>query len=143
MREIKFRAWDKEKKKMFNVLGMKWDPDGKFICGNDEWNGPEVWCPPESISKIIMQYTGLKDKNGKEIYEGDVVKVHSGHDAIGADFGISKYRVQWREGGACLDMMHEDYLESERQIGMTFDNGGVKSIEIIGNIHQNPELLNN
>jgi len=57
MREIKFRAWDKDLHKMYN----KW-----------------TVIPDDDRSHILMQYTGLKDKNGKEIYEGDIVKHKNG-----------------------------------------------------------------
>ena len=65
MREIKFRAWDKEKKTMLNWLSdMEAIKDAMpYDCG-DEW----------TENCILMQYTGLKDKNGKEIYENDVVR---------------------------------------------------------------------
>ena len=60
-REIKFRAWNG--KEMFNVFGMKWDTQHNFICGNDEWNHTNCYAPASMVSNIIMQYTGLKDKN--------------------------------------------------------------------------------
>lgn len=117
------------------------------------WDGSAM-LPPDEVGDhainnlnqlpfVLMQSTGLRDKNGVEIFEGDVVKMHSGHDGIGADFGISKYLVQHRMGGACFDMLHEDYLDSDRKIGTTFDSGSVKSIEVIGNVFQDPNLLPN
>ena len=115
MREIKFRAWNQAEKKMIvNRVGFhyeqhpytKWDD-----CGDD---------------LILMQYTGLKDKNGKEIYEGDVVKF------IPKDFedGITWERVvRWQDWGAVLcPQGFPDWTK-------------VKDVEIIGNIYKNPELL--
>ena len=62
MREIKFRAWLEPEKKMNNGLfGLRSDGEVSFQSNNPEFN------------VILMQYTGLKDKNGKEIYEGDIV----------------------------------------------------------------------
>lgn len=125
MRELKFRAWHD---------GGKHPEEADMIYDN-----------PYHLFKLqpvtVMQSTGLKDKNGFEIYEGDIVVVNESHKLLGADFGLNKRVVQWRDGGACLDMLHVDYLESKRKIGLTFDNGMVDSVEVIGNIYENPELL--
>lgn len=129
MREIKFRAWDEANKKMFE--------DVQFIKSGDEGND---WiCFTEKLkhktegNKIIfdnpyfsqqvnlMQYTGLKDKNGKEVYEGDIIT-----------YGVSNYVVIFHKGCFCIKLQDKDYH--------IFNN---LTIEIIGNIHENPELLKN
>lgn len=110
MREIKFRAWDKKNKEWFyfglnEVYGMGQDsPNGYAEINFDE----------------IMQYTGLKDKNNKEIYEGDILKFNTkgGNEMI--------YEVKWRGKGFKPTRMSEDNQEE---------------IEIIGNIYENTELL--
>jgi hypothetical protein len=77
MREIKFRAWDGEK------MIFPSDPDtySKFVRG-------ELVCP----GVILMQYTGLEDKNGKEIYEGDIVRGIKG-DIYQVFFGNGAFRT--------------------------------------------------
>lgn len=118
MRTIKFRAWDKKEKKMYYDIGisntgvvMMWiDKSGGATFLGDGGNGlPE-----------IMQFTGLKDKNGKEIFEGDIVKF------VGEN---TKEQVNWDEesGGFCLS----------HQAGII----PKESVEVIGSIYENPELL--
>ncbi len=115
-RILKFRAWDSDKKVMIfdfhptaNYTIFQTQVNDKFICGgtmqNGDWNEPD-----------LMQYTGLKDKNGKEIYEGDIIKK--------TDKTKSPMLVEWRGGAwGYSNVMWNKYNE------------------ILGNIHENPELL--
>jgi len=121
MREIKFRAWNKAKKEML----VDWQDtiwvEYLGFDGGDQWE--------------IMQYTGLKDKNGKEIYEGDLLQNKYGR--IG--------KVVWHDYSASFDTV----FVRDTSLDMTVDNKsfGFKDsnwhnlIEVIGNIHENPVLL--
>ena len=128
MREIKFRAWDKLTKTMRYVLCIDWlnglvDLNGKIIERKyDNSKGDEV---------ILMQYTGLKDKNGKEIYEGDIVEAWSeGKKAIG--------KVKQRIDG--LWLMYPAW-QSGKTWGLMPNKERKTTVEIIGNIYENKELI--
>ena len=124
MREIKFRAWHKEKKIMGEVLGI--DILHKEIFFSNE----DVDCYEHTDFKDIelMQYTGLKDKNEKEIYEGDIVKLRANHG-----IGVIKYSDEW---GAFV----VEYIKPRPLVvlGMNYYK---EDIEVIGNIYENSELL--
>ena len=123
-REIKFRAWLKEKKIMGEVLGI--DILHKEIFFSNE----DVDCYEHTDFKDIelMQYTGLKDKNNKEVYEGDIVKLRANHG-----IGIIKYSDEW---GAFV----VEYIKP-RPLAVLGMNYYKEDIEILGNIYENPELL--
>jgi len=112
-RDIKFRVWDKSKQKMYQ-------PDGVFSDLAEADEG-EQWAfivnTPHPDDCELMQYTGLKDKNGKEIYEGDIIE-HRLHGRIGA--------VVYDPPEFCVGNQFR-LLEDEYH-------------EVIGNIYENPEL---
>lgn len=124
MREIKFRIWCMTKK--------EWEKDLW-------WLGCEgnLYTPYRNQLKtlrkehhILEQYTGLKDKNGVEIYEGDVIKYYQPY-AKRTDTHI----VKWDEIQACFGMFEKDNKWCKES-----DWIKIQEIEIIGNIHENPEL---
>jgi len=119
MREIKFRAWDLAIKRLGLVDCLVWGESGQ-ITANIVYVDEQVTTTyPE-----LMQFTNLIDKNGKEIYEGDIIK----RSLI--DFNYSKsFVVAWDSRNACFRLENGPALFHD-------DND-----EIIGNIYENPELL--
>jgi uncharacterized phage protein (TIGR01671 family) len=140
MREIKFRAWDKKTNKVMyevQLLEFKEAGGGISACwtdGVDFDNGDEL---NNLGDLVLMQYTGLKDKKrtkeypeGQEIYEGDIVDEYSPN---GRRYDL-RYRVGFGRGHFTLT-----------EIGGGYDKLGIwnvhKELEVIGNIYENPELL--
>lgn len=112
-RKIKFRAWDKKNKVMINVWGINQIRICREQYATDFGGG--TWEPIEDFE--IMEFTGLHDKNGKEIYEGDIV-INSSGEILGEivmDNGCWKTKT-----GACI---------------------GCFMCEVVGNIYKNAELL--
>lgn len=123
MREIKFRAWDGQK--MFNVDVLAISPCG-WSCPDYGKKGVSLAYQP---SVKAMQYTGLKDKNGKEIYEGDLVTINQEDEE-------DIFEIEWDECTSRFIMSCDSHYTCD------FDNYNGSDCEIIGNIYENPELLN-
>lgn len=142
MNEIKFRAWHKTEKKMCEVSIINFDK-GAFLKGVKKGNdtpyeelgfisrAPENgrFCLFEEIE--LLQYTGLKDKNGVEIYEGDILNPNS-REVIFYDKGLGPMGV-----GFYTICHNPEYGKGKFTFGQTQSEDS----EIIGNIYENPELL--
>lgn len=113
MREIKFRAWDKDNKEMTPYFKLGYVP--------------ELY----SDKDVVMQWTGLKDRNGKDVYEGDIVKVNKG------EYKGMNAVVEWC--GDCCFAYRLQFVGVGNNEAM-MRNG---EIEIIGNIYENPNLIPN
>jgi len=129
MREIKFRAWSIPDKRMSHqepngyFKGAYYSTDYKAL---QDVNLGILIQKHNLGSIILMQYTGLKDKNGKEIFEGDIVKLK--------EYNFY-FRVEYKEAGYML--VNNAMCQYE------LSNLAIKNGEIIGNIYESPELLNN
>lgn len=114
MRKIKFKVWD--------FKNNKWHNDEGGYAADTEWIGiNELITFTQEREFRICQYTGLKDKNGKEIYEGDIIK-----DAM-----QSTWSVDWDNENAVWNI--------------TRDEGGepwiIEKFEVVGNIYENKDLI--
>lgn len=136
-RQIKFRVWVHEDNKMQYPLVFSAGKDGSFVPLVECADGNRAYKPYP-----IMQFTGLTDKNGKEIYDGDIVKCHYFYSALGRDFGVYEAEneitgiIEIKEMGVWLETANEN-------AGYLLSIGGLheESLEVIGNIYENPELL--
>ena len=125
MRKIKFRAWDKENEKMMKVSSISLE--NKEIAVKDF--GTYHFFRIKDIE--LMQYIGLKDKNDKEIYEGDIVLVK-----LGGTSTWYKTVVKFKKGAFIASLIDgEDYIYI---FNRGFDSN---DFEIIGNIYKNKNLL--
>lgn len=124
--EIKFRAWNKKDKVMVDVAAMNFGPSGLWSLIEDA-DDAELQL---ADNYELMQYTGLKDKNGREIYEGDIVR--TGEDNIG-DPDPTIGQVIMREGSWLIENE-----KKQEEIGLFSE---ITSREVIGNIFEDKQLL--
>lgn len=132
MREIKFKAWLKKEyfsvlnpeNKVYDVENLDFDTQQAYLseCG---------WCDFKDIE--LMQYTGLKDKNGAEIYEGYIVEYYGKNAVVTIGF---PHDEKWYPYGICVEYIKYNLKEVEYVYKLNLED-----LEVIGNIYENPELL--
>ena len=122
MREISFRVWDKDTQQGMFYGGFSIHSTGKIQ--SDMFNA-------ESL--ILMQYTGLEDKNGVDIYEGDILEYPNEEMKISIYYDLSSASYQFNE--------HGTYDDGVGRGKWNFTIGIANCSEVIGNIYQNPGLL--
>ena len=160
MREIKFRVWDNKYKYMNCKVIVGIYGNWEDVKDDENYTACSMWIEPKNVDYkcephwthfepyhkdiVLMQYTGLKDKNGKEIYEGDIVQAHFKK-------GSWKYNDKnyygYRNGKIvyCVDgfiLYIEGYKEKIYPLSAFGNNNNdIADLEVIGNIYDNPELL--
>lgn len=118
MREIKFRVWNEELEKMYelrkvNYYGSTGITDTYIGCDKAAW----------------MQYTGLKDKNGVDIYEGDILTKKS----------FWPFYIGFENG--CFVQIPCNKIKRKNRLEFSRINTYVKEFELVGNIYENPDLV--
>jgi uncharacterized phage protein (TIGR01671 family) len=127
-REIKFRAWIPQEKKV-----LSWEALQDYYGGDDAY-----YCLFESLFTEnsdwkVMQFTGLKDKNGKEIYESDLLLIPEGY---GGDFRYKECVAEIKYDEGCFyahNLSHKD--------GIVMQDFQWNELEVIGNIYENGDLI--
>lgn len=132
-REVKFRIWDKTSNRMLyqdDFERVELDTKNKMVSlvRSETIESSYVLDYEDSIEAEIMQYTGLKDKNGKKVYEDDIIQYS--HKAVGMI--LRKVRMKYGMWGI------EGIVKGTQ---IPFANILESEYEVIGNIHENPELL--
>lgn len=140
MRELKFRAWDKKSKKIRIVESIGFGELSYYnegypvanMIGRDYIHDKDIIIHRDSYKHELMQYTGLKDKNGKDIYEGDILKFFNDVDYI---MKPGYAEVIFEDGAfACKHFKYGiECLVNMDVVDM--------DITVAGNIYENPELL--
>lgn len=122
MREIKFRGWNPKNKCWLHGFYLQ-NRRAHFVCP-DEFAHGKSWDDYELLPETLGQFTGLTDKNGREIYEGDVVCLNGIIDAV----------VIYKYGSFSMNAINN-------ATDFYFAPWEQKDYEVLGNIHDNPELL--
>ncbi|EGO6507336.1 YopX family protein [Enterococcus faecalis] len=131
----KFRAWDKNTNDMVDVKTIDLEKDGSIGCIVD-YNGINL-----DVSEcVLMQSTGLKDKNGVEIFEGDVVKVTDGESE--EDSYISIVKNYSNEGYPAFDIEYPPTYHYDSNVLSAIMCNVFETIEVIGNVYEDGDLLN-
>ena len=140
MRELRFRVWIKDEERYYDESDEESYmivPNGNVTYTSESYEEDGVWFNDTTSATndvVVEQYTGLKDKNGKEIYEGDIIQEEIDFNSKMTD-GVYTYVVEWDSDTLCYGLrgngnsIHDLLWEVNA------------SVEIVGNIHENPELL--
>lgn len=133
MRTIKFRCWDLKTEKMKYIHSLEFTFDRSVVNAeiSDKYGTGTIEYRKDGDDLVLQQFTGLLDKNGKEIYEGDIDEESMGY--VGFCKKCIGYQMFFRDPDSNDEICHN--------CNGDFDTREGNLIIIIGNIYQNPELI--
>jgi hypothetical protein len=121
----KYKAWD----------GEKWHTEGVFVSHDGAvWHRPKGQREMRRVSWKVVWWTGLHEKNGVEIYEGDIVKRY---EEVNESYGFRICEAQYSLPRACFQLVQADHE------CFGWPTKTEEKLEVIGNIHEHPHLFNN
>ena len=148
MREIKFRVFDKKIGKIFKAHDLRFTAEEAIyeVCHDTiRDDGGKHWEFTDFKEVVLMQYTGLKDKNGKEIYEGDILEYVSymrdenkRKEIVEFDEKCGGWYVH-KQADTLSDVLFKQHNE-EWQLKQNYKPSIKHKVRVIGNIYENPEL---
>lgn len=127
-REIKFRCWDKRDKRMKQIDGVF--SQGYATFSEDNYSRDRGVFKGSKNEITLMQFTGLRDKNEREIYEGDIVKIHP---------TLKTCIVRWDNEFALFKLVQS--IDENKIVKFRLYTKRPEYYEVIGNIYENPSLL--
>ena len=136
MREIKFRAWDKDFEEMLHVAKIEFGNNQELFIECYWENDNDLYLRENNERIVLMQYTGLKDKNGAEIYEGDVLEIKVHDYSTKRCIATEKRVVEYRKCSFGVEWGHRSEFIS--LCGFSEQN---TTFNVVGNVYQNSELL--
>ena len=143
MREIKFRVWSGKQQKMFYLAEqyldrcfMEIDNQSWGVFDKETYKDSGAICNKHYKDDVLMQYTGLRDKNGKEIFEGDILRLWKSSSPKGLRGEYLKPLPVIYDENWCQFVVEDK--DNKKYFGIWQDFDG---FEVIGNIYDNPKLL--
>lgn len=125
MRELKFRAWDQTKLRYVGQLDWLWV---NFL-GRIRWWDGETTSNRDDL--LVERFTGLLDRNGTEIFQGDIVECFGPREPA---------VVEWKDGGFGYRVPY-DFVWLGHNYHFKWKDGQSQNIVVVGNLHENPELV--
>ena len=142
-REIKFRAWHKDLKKMFKIGQITFEKGTwNFEPTDRDFIGMSI---PFQPSFVLMQYTGLHDKNGKEIYEGDIIEFSYDVFTENFDTKVGRGTIEFIDGAFYIkpfEIEGKKIKDIDNEEWFLLYTVNTDTLKVIGNVFENGDILN-